>query len=241
MKIRTIDSGSKGNCYLLVDDADNMLMLEAGVNFARVKQSTDFNIATIKGCLITHEHGDHAGFAADVLKTNIPVYCTAGTARHIKTARHEPNIVAYDEINSAGPFVFSAFRVPHDADEPCGWLIYHPEYGMIMFATDTAQLRHRTNGIATFLIECNYDPDRLNQNVRSGVIAPERATRTRKSHMSVYDTCEFLRANVDNLTRNVILCHLSSQNADAGQMADYVHRETNLPVQVAAAGTEIEL
>ena len=55
------------------------LLLEAGVRFASVKQALDYNITKVVGCLITHEHKDHAGYINEVLKATVPVYASAGT------------------------------------------------------------------------------------------------------------------------------------------------------------------
>ena len=240
MKLITINSGSKGNCYLLQDTRGNCLMLEAGERLFDVKKALNFEITNIDARLVTHEHGDHAGHVADVLKTSIPVYCTEGTAKHIRTGRYKPQTVKCGEINSAGSFTFTAFHVRHDAEEPCGWLIYHEECGMVLFATDAERLDHNVNGISTFLIECNYDNDILIDNVKKGIVAPDRAVRVRRSHMSIEDCIAFLGRNIDQQAQRVILCHLSSQNSGEN-MAQTIHNIFSVPVFVAKAGVTIDL
>lgn len=78
MVLKVLGSSSHGNSYILENDRE-ALLLEAGVRFASVKQALDYNITKVVGCLITHEHKDHAGYINEVLKATVPVYASAGT------------------------------------------------------------------------------------------------------------------------------------------------------------------
>lgn len=55
MQLVVLGSSSKGNCYLLQNEND-CLIIEAGVRFKEVKEVLDFNISKIRGVLISHEH-----------------------------------------------------------------------------------------------------------------------------------------------------------------------------------------
>lgn len=55
-KIKTINTGSSGNCYLLMANKE-VLVLDAGVPFKEVKIALGFNIRQISGVVVTHEHG----------------------------------------------------------------------------------------------------------------------------------------------------------------------------------------
>ena len=55
-EIRIINSGSSGNCYLLMANKE-VLVLDAGVPFKEVKIALGFNIRQIVGTVVTHEHG----------------------------------------------------------------------------------------------------------------------------------------------------------------------------------------
>lgn len=57
MKLSVLASGSKGNCYILNDDKD-ALIIEAGVSFMEVKKHLDFNVSDIRCILCSHEHFD---------------------------------------------------------------------------------------------------------------------------------------------------------------------------------------
>ena len=56
MLLRCIASGSSGNCYALENDSE-ILLVEAGVNEAKIKEGIGFQVNKVAGCIISHEHG----------------------------------------------------------------------------------------------------------------------------------------------------------------------------------------
>ena len=52
-------SGSSGNSYA-VDDGESVLLLEAGLSSRRIMEGYLNLLPRVAGCLISHEHGDHA-------------------------------------------------------------------------------------------------------------------------------------------------------------------------------------
>lgn len=55
MKINVLGSSSKGNCYLL-EEGNEIIILEAGISLFEVKKILNFNISKIRGVCISHEH-----------------------------------------------------------------------------------------------------------------------------------------------------------------------------------------
>ena len=55
MKIKTLSSGSQGNCYL-IDDGKTQLLLEVGIAWKKIKEALHFKTSEICGALLTHEH-----------------------------------------------------------------------------------------------------------------------------------------------------------------------------------------
>ena len=53
MILECIATGSSGNCYILQADTGERLVLDAGISISRLKQAIDFDIKTLRGCLIT--------------------------------------------------------------------------------------------------------------------------------------------------------------------------------------------
>lgn len=55
MKIKTLGTGSKGNCYLL-EHNNETLVIDAGIPFKDIKIGLNFNLMGVKGVIISHSH-----------------------------------------------------------------------------------------------------------------------------------------------------------------------------------------
>ncbi|MBC8059294.1 MAG: hypothetical protein H7Y18_01360 [Clostridiaceae bacterium] len=113
------------------------LILECGIPFIEVKKALDFNLATVVGCLVTHEHGDHCKYVKDVINSGIDVYMSSGTKEAIGIESHRIKTVISFDTFKVGGFTVLAFDVRHDCEEPFGYVIHHKDTGSILFATDT--------------------------------------------------------------------------------------------------------
>ena len=79
MKLKILGSSSAGNGYVF-DNGKEALLVECGVSYRGIQKAVDFDIARIKGCLVSHEHGDHAKHIDKLLKARIRCYMSKGTA-----------------------------------------------------------------------------------------------------------------------------------------------------------------
>lgn len=237
MELKILGSSSAGNCYVL-DNGKEALVLECGISFNQVKKAVNFDISRIVGCLVSHEHGDHAKHVGSFLDARIPVFMSKGTSEHI-SSKHEPNVVEHGDVFDAGNFKIQAFDTQHDCAEPFGFLIHHPETGMVLFATDTYYLAYTFDGLNNILIECNYRIDILEENIVSGRILGKMKDRTVQSHMS-FDTCrETLLANDLSAVNNIVLIHLSDGNSNALEFQQRIHEATGKTVHIANKGMNI--
>lgn len=111
MEIIVIGSSSKGNCYLLKNEKE-CLILECGISFKEVKKVLNFNLSSVVGCLITHEHGDHCKYIKDVIDCGIDVYMSAGTkeALDIESFRIK-TLMAFDTCKIGGFTILPFERV----------------------------------------------------------------------------------------------------------------------------------
>jgi ribonuclease BN (tRNA processing enzyme) len=130
-------------------------------------------------------------------------------------------------------FKVKAFHVHHDV--PClGFLISHPESGLIMFLTDTNYTEYIFPGLNNIIIECNHDQERLakmdNINLRN---------RIAQSHMNINTVKGILAANDLSKVNNIILTHLSDNNGNAVEYKREIEREFGKTVTVAEAGVNI--
>lgn len=242
MILRVLGSSSSGNCYLLQSETTGeVLAIEAGVKFDKVKQALDYNVRSIVGCIISHEHGDHAKYVKEFTDACVPCYMSDGTRFALKvTDSPFAHAVWLGEKFEVGSFSVIGFRVEHDANEPCGFFIRHEECGTVLFATDTYFLRYRFDGINNVMLECNYRKDILDKNLASGRIDKNRYDRTLQSHMSFDNCLRTLQANDLSQTCNIVLLHLSDGNSNEREFVqDIQSHYPNVAVTAATKGLSL--
>jgi phosphoribosyl 1,2-cyclic phosphodiesterase len=240
MDLKILGSSSAGNCYVL-DNGKEALVIEAGVRFDEVKKAVGFEIGRIAGCLVSHEHGDHARYVQKFIDARIPVYMSAGTYKSLSLNFWVNRGLCLDAHTTygIGKFDVRPFNVKHDATEPLGFLIRHPETGTVLFATDTYYLEYTFNGLNNVLIECNYRQDILDANYEAGLVPKAQRDRTIESHMS-YDTCrETLLANDLRTVNNIVLVHLSDGNSNEAEFREGIAEATGKQVHVADKGMKL--
>ena len=240
MKLTILGSSSAGNAYVL-DNGHEALLVECGMPYRSIQKSVDFDISRIRGCVISHEHSDHAKHVQKVLDARIPCYMSDGTAEALKI-RSNALVRRTEEFKpyQLGGFTIQGFSVQHDAAEPFGYLIHHKDMGTVLFATDTYYLKYRFDGLSNILLECNYRLDILEANVEAGRIAPPQRDRTLRSHMS-YDTCrDALLANDLSRVNNIVLLHLSPANSHAADFLQGIKAATGKNVHIADKGMTID-
>lgn len=241
MELRVIGSSSAGNAYVL-ESASESLLVECGMIWSSIQTGMEYRIGKCVGCLISHEHGDHSKSVRKVIEHMIPVYTSAGTAQalHIDDV---PMVHSIPELRPVkiGSFDVIPFPTQHDAAEPFGFLIRHPECGTILFATDTYYLQFTFPKINHMMIECNYIQSILDANTESGTITELRRNRTIKSHLSLETLLDIIAANDMTGVRNIVLIHLSPDNADEQVMKQVVTEHTGTNVIVAKQGIKLNL
>ena len=241
--MKVLGSSSSGNGYVLTNGTE-ALILEAGVRGAEVKRALGFDVSGVAGCLITHEHGDHAGYVNDMLDMAIPVYASQGTIDNVTiSGNRRPTPCRAGEILKLGRFTVLPFPTRHDCAEPLGYYIQHPETGNVLFATDTYYLPCKFAGLNNILIECNYSDELLNHSIEEGrlpsVVRMVRK-RTVQSHMSYRHCLDTLLANDLRAVNNIVLIHLSAGNSDAEAFRKGIAAASGKRVHIADTGMEIE-
>ena len=245
MKLTVISSGSAGNGYVL-EGRYSALLLECGVKPEAMMRLTSCQPSKVAGVLISHEHGDHAAYAGRYAALGMRLYASKGTIEGLSKVGRGAGIVPVQAMHPfrVGDFFIRPFDVRHDAAEPLGYIIEHDELGRLLFVTDTNYCPYSFRDFALdhIMVEANYDDRILDGNVANGVVEPSQAERTRRSHLSLRDACELVRANETAALKTVTLIHLSSRNADP---REFVRRmeETALFARVncARVGMTIEL
>ena len=131
-----------------------------------------------------------------------------------------------------GGMIGSTFPTQHDAAEPCGFILDDGE-DKLLYATDTYYLRYRFNGLTKIMVEANHSYDILRENVDAGRLDKRLAERLTKSHFSIENVIDFLKANDLSAVNEIWLVHLSENNADPALFRRMVQEATGKPVYVA--------
>lgn len=230
MKLHIINSNSAGNCYILTDNNKQSLIIEAGVDFKKIKKSLDFDFSNVVGCLITHEHKDHSKAVWNIINAGIETYSGIKTHIAMGTERsHRAKVLKENAIFNIGPYKVKCFNVQHDAVEPLGFIIYHNEMGVCLFATDTYYLTNTFNNLNQVIIECNYAGDILENKTLPSFLE----NRIIQSHMSLEQCKATLKANDLSDVKNIVLIHLSNSNADGQRFKKEIQALTGTHVHIA--------
>lgn len=235
MKLKCLGSGSKGNCYLL-QDKDETLIVEAGIKYKNILKGLNFNISNVVGCLITHEHKDHSKAIYDISKNGINIYASKGTFNTCEVIKHRRNDIKSQEQFKIGEFTILPFAAEHDAAEPLGFLIQHKKIGKLLFITDSYFCRYKFKGLHHILIECNYSTEIMEKNIDPGL-----AKRLIKSHFSLENVKKFLQQTDLSNCKDITLIHLSDSNSNAEQFKNDIEKLTGVETYIAEPGLEVEL
>lgn len=222
MKLKVLGSGSSGNCYIL-ENRTEALIIEAGISFKEVKIALDFDISKIVGVIVSHEHSDHSKAVKEYEEAGIPVF---------RPYRSEME----RQVGVFWGFVIKSFPLVHDV--PCfGFVISHPECGKLAYISDTEYVKYRFKNLNHILVEANYSKDLLSESEE----AVKKRNHVLAGHMEIGTACEFLRVNQNSDLRNVVLLHLSEDNADPEKFRNAAAKMVDCPVYIAKRGIEIDL
>lgn len=212
MLMRCCGSSSAGNSYALISSSGEILAIEAGVKFMDFKKMIDWRISDVAGCIVSHEHGDHARYIKDFMRSGIPVFTAFETQTALETITGERTIaLSPRRTRQIGSFTVTPFNVPHDTEIECyGYLIEHEEMGKLLFLTDLEYCKYDFSGVKVehIMVEANYDMQLVDRD------EPNYEHRLR-GHMSLDTALKFISTNDNPNLRTVCLLHLSASSSDA--------------------------
>lgn len=251
MTLTTVGSGSSGNCYVLQDE-NEALVIEAGMKLIEAKKALGWNISKVVGCVITHSHNDHAGYAKDYEDAGFTLLALPEViqAKHLTAAKP----ITIGKRYRMGGFDILPFPVMHDV--PCvGFIITHKDTGRILFATDTYALArwerdaggreyvipYTFTGINHWMLEANYSDRILRRNIDNGNIPEVFRKRLMTSHMSIHNCIDTLKRMDLSRTHDIMLIHLSDGNADERDFVKRVRDATGKRTYVAKPGLSVDM
>ena len=238
MVVKTINSGSKGNGYALISGED-VLLLECGVPAKDMLKTIDYQTSKVLGCLLSHEHGDHAKYIKQYMQYGVKVYGSDEVQSNIELIYGE-KIEGIKRMNrkKLGSFSVIPFRVPHGETDCDGWLIDTAE-GRVLFITDAEYCPYDFSkmNINYGLIECNYSMDNI-----SFEHDEVKNRRVVQAHMEV-QTCKRLIHSINSESlRSIGLIHLSAENGNPQRFRDEIRSvvDSDVNVWIAEKGAEKE-
>lgn len=212
MLLKTIATGSSGNCHALIADTGEILLLDLGENEKKIKKGIGWRISDVIGAIVTHKHADHSKSVNDFERMGIPVFKPYENTETFVKKYSGFKIQVFDLTTIDGRWTHT------DADGtecPCyGFLIEHKEMGRMIYITDTAIVKWRFKNINHILLGVNYDKDMIypvNEGKKNHIFG---------GHMEIDTACEFVKANNSDSLHNVIMCHLSADNADSDKFIE---------------------
>lgn len=237
MRLKVINSGSKGNGYALIT-GEEILLLECGVPAKEMLETIDYQTSKVSGCLLSHVHGDHSEYIRNFMKYGIDVYTSDEVHSDIETVYGEKTkCLQKMKKYSIGSFDVIAFQVPHNDTECDGFLITHEGIGKLLFITDAEYCPYDFSkfGINHVLVECNYSEDYINRNEDFG-----KFDHVLRGHMEL-QTCKRLIQTINSPSlRNIGLLHLSSGNGNPKRFREEIAELVDCDVDVWVAKKTIE-
>lgn len=238
MQLHVIGSSSKGNCYILESNSE-ALILEAGCKLLEVKKALQWQLSKVVGCCVTHEHNDHAGYAAEFATAGIKVLALPAV-QQAKGIKRNFIPVELGKAYKMGGFTVQPFAVMHDV--PCvGYTVMQQELGKLVFFTDTCACKYRFKGVNTYMVEANYCDAMLEANIEAEKVPMMLRNRLMTSHMELGNTVAFLQSSDLSMVRNIILVHLSAGNAEPTYFEEAVMAATGMPAVAAREGLTLEV
>lgn len=241
MILKCLGSSSAGNCYLLENNTE-CLILEAGIKLKEVKKALDFNISKVVGVVVSHSHNDHFRYAKEYLKAGIKVYASEETHKALLKEYDSQVIVRAGYWYQIGGFNVTPFRCEHDV-ECFGYIIKHEDMGTLLFATDTSFIRYNFHNLKLnhIMIEANYSKKIVDGYLENNTIDQARVNRTMQTHMEFETTKEFIRTNKTSSLDSITLLHLSDCNSNAEQFQKDIQELTGNYTRVAVAAKDVEV
>lgn len=220
MELRTLASGSSGNCILISHEGAHLLV-DAGISCKRILthlRELDIDPQTVAGVLITHEHSDHiSGLATLTRRLGAPVYTSPGTALQLRRRMAWPvgmlRDVAPGEVFEVGGFAVTGFATSHDAEEPMGFTFTCGDRRAAV-VTDLGyvsdQVLDGVLGARAVVCEFNHDVELLRTGRYPYYL--KRRILGDRGHLSNDAGAALALRCVEQGAHTVVLAHLSAEN-----------------------------
>lgn len=243
IKLKCVSTGSKGNCYFFQDD-DRYLCLDCGshIKWNEVLKGCDFQTGCVDGLILSHVHADHLPKVSKFHGLGIPVVGNKETKQYV---RETQNTYVY-AISEMKKFKLDLWEiipwyVPHTGNDgiPCKCYAYYiksPSGHKLVYITDFmySPVKFGKMNVDSILVAANHDDD------IDGGDNESKFRHVIMGHSNLSTVKELIKVNQTDNLRNVILCHLSSENATPSKMQSEVQEVVgnSVTVNIAQDGHE---
>lgn len=218
LEFTVLGSSSSGNSTLISCGGKNILIdagLPLGYTCRMIRELTHTD--DLDAIFISHEHSDHVKSLRAISKR----YCSpVFVSRPVGFMLDLPEDTCVEELKDRRKVELDGidvtpFLVPHDALEPFGFIV-EGEGASLGVATDLGSaegdvldvLRNRD----ALVIESNYDADMLIRGPYQYSL--KRRIMNINGHMSNLQCRDLLKRVAGNMTKEIVLAHLSEENND---------------------------
>lgn len=216
MRFAMLGSGSKGNASVF-QAGDTCVLLDTGFAAAettRRLKRLGLEPDDLDAIIVTHEHSDHLGGVGPFARRHgLPVWLTAGTLAQWNDPVADCRIFSPHEAFAIGDLQVEPYPVPHDAREPCQYVLGDGarRVGVLSDAGSvTVHMRAMLDRCDALLLECNHDDDQL----ANGPYPPalKRRVAGTLGHLSNVQAAGLLRLLDCSRLQHLALIHLSETN-----------------------------
>jgi phosphoribosyl 1,2-cyclic phosphodiesterase len=231
VKICILRSGSSGNCSVIENDGQHILLDSGGMSQKKIREIlSEINLTPeqISALVVTHTHSDHINYSTLKIceKCSIPIFIHRENI-DILHRLHGSSIISKlnfqtfenDRFLINDSTLFTPFPVSHDAEKvTCGFSVENQDGKKFSYAADlgcfTQTLIPYFSNIHTLIIEANHDVDLLWNNTERTFFHKKRVSGD-FGHLSNIQTADALIAIIEccqTLPDRIIFCHLSKDH-----------------------------
>ena len=217
MRFASLGSGSKGNATL-VSAGDTLLMVDCGFSLRETRRRLErlsVQPEQLSAIVVTHEHSDHcAGVASLSRKYEIPVYLSHGTAGTSRCdGSHELRCFNSEDAFTIGSVDVRAVTVPHDAAEPCQFVLSWQQQNLGILTDLGSVTPHVIDSFRhchSLLLEFNHDVSMLQGGQYPAAL--KRRVGGDWGHLNNIQAAELLRQLGGAPAGHLVVAHISENN-----------------------------
>ena len=240
MKVKTIASGSKGNCSIVLCENTNII-IDMGISYLTLKRRLEENSLSFEqftGILITHSHKDHInGLKSLINHTNLKVYIPEKMFEELEEIVPQYRCEFISDKFNIQDVQIELIHTSHDAPCSVGYIITYQNKSLV-YVTDTGYINRKYLARMVekdiYIIESNHDEIMLMDGPYPRFLK-ERVISDR-GHLSNKTTAKYLKKIIGKNTKYIILAHLSEKNNTEEKALEAVNEElgsTNINILIA--------